>query len=121
MLFRSGDDLDMCRAPIKEFLALYIGGMGAKEKNFYNEYTIKLGYEAEAHTIQDLYLSGHKREAVAAVPDSLVDEMSLIGPKERIRDRAQRWQEAAKNNQVGTMLVTAAQPEALNVLAETFL
>lgn len=116
-----GDDLDMCRAPIKEFLALYIGGMGAKEKNFYNEYTIKLGYEAEARTIQDLYLSGHKREAVAAVPDGLVDEIALIGPKDRIADRAQRWQEAAKNNQVGTMLVTAAQPEALDILAKTFL
>ncbi len=116
-----GDDLDMCRAPIKEFLALYIGGMGAKEKNFYNEYTIKLGYEAEARTIQDLYLSGHKGEAVAAVPDSLVDEIALIGPQDRIADRAQRWQEAAKNNQVGTMLVTAAQPEALDVLAKTFL
>lgn len=116
-----GDDLDMCRAPIKEFLALYIGGMGAKEKNFYNEYTIKLGYEAEARTIQDLYLSGHKGEAVAAVPDSLVDEIALIGPQDRIADRAQRWQEAAKNNQVGTMLVTAAQPEALDVLAKAFL
>jgi len=116
-----GDDLDICRAPIKEFLALYIGGMGAKEKNFYNEYAIKLGYEAEARMIQELYLSGHKLEAAAAVPDDLVDEVSLIGPKARITDRAQRWREAAKNNRVGTMQVTTAQPEALNVLANTFL
>jgi F420-dependent oxidoreductase-like protein len=116
-----GNDLDICRAPIKEFLGLYIGGMGAREKNFYNDYTRKLGYEDEARKIQDLYLSGHKRDAVALVPDQLVDDIALVGPKDRIANRAQAWKEAAKNGHVGSLLLSTQQPEALGVLAEVFL
>ncbi len=115
-----GDDLDACRLPVKQFLALYIGGMGARSKNFYNDYAIKMGYEAEAKDIQDLYLSGHQRDAVMKVPDQLVDEIGLIGPKERIQDRAQAWIKAGKKNHVGTMILGVTQPEAFPVLAEIF-
>jgi len=109
-----GDDLDACRAPLKMSLALYIGGMGARDKNFYNEYVRKIGFEAEAKEIQDLYLAGKKNEAIAKVPDALVDAFNLVGPRERIRDRFQAW----KASKVGTMLVGAVQPEAVRLMAE---
>ncbi len=95
-------------------LALYIGGMGAREKNFYNDYVRKIGFEAEAIDIQDLYLAGKRGEAVAMVPDALVDALHLVGPKERIRDRFQVW----KESKVGTMLVGTVQPEAVRLMAE---
>ena len=116
-----GDDVDACRVPVKAMLALYVGGMGARDKNFYNEYVTKLGYGAAARTIQDLYLAGKKDEAAAAVPDKLVDEIALVGPKERIRDHAQRWIAAGKKRHVGSMLLGAMQPEALQVVAELML
>jgi F420-dependent oxidoreductase-like protein len=109
-----GDDLDACRMPLKMMLALYIGGMGARDKNFYGEYVRRIGFEAEAHLIQDLYLAGKKGEAIAAVPDALVDAMNLVGPKERIRDRFQVWKEA----KIGTMVVGTQQPEAMRLIAE---
>ncbi|HVP27732.1 MAG TPA: LLM class F420-dependent oxidoreductase [Myxococcota bacterium] len=109
-----GDDLEKCRMPVKGMLALYIGGMGARGKNFYNDYAKRLGYEAEAVKIQDLYLAGKKAEAMALVPDKLVDETALVGPKERIRDRVAAW----KASGVPTMLLGASQPEALRLLAE---
>jgi F420-dependent oxidoreductase-like protein len=77
-----GDDLDQCRMPVKGMMSLYIGGMGARGKNFYNDYAKALGYEEAANKIQDLYLAGDKMEALMAVPDELVDEVALVGPKE---------------------------------------
>jgi F420-dependent oxidoreductase-like protein len=74
-----GDDVEKCRMPVKGMLSLYIGGMGARGKNFYNDYAARLGYEEAAVRIQDLYLDGKKMEALAAVPDSLVDERSAPG------------------------------------------
>ncbi len=112
-----GSDLERCRQPIKENLALYIGGMGARGKNFYNDLAVRLGYEAEARKIQDLYLSGKRAEAAAAVPDQLVDETALVGDKARIRDRLQVWQASP----VRTLLIRAEQREALQVLAELVL
>jgi F420-dependent oxidoreductase-like protein len=109
-----GDDLDACRAPLKMSLALYIGGMGARDKNFYNEYIRKVGYEKEAIEIQDLYLAGKRGEAIAKVPDALVDALHLVGPKERIRDRFQAW----KASKVGTMIIGTVQPEAVRLMAE---
>ena len=109
-----GDDLDACRAPLKMSLALYIGGMGARDKNFYNDYIRKIGFEAEAMEIQKLYLDGKKGEAVAKVPDALVDALHLVGPKERIRDRFQAW----KASKVTTLIVGAMQKEALRLIAE---
>src|SRR4051812_45992329 len=109
-----GDDLEVCRAPLKMSLALYIGGMGARDKNFYNEYVRKIGFEAEAKEIQDLYLAGKKNEAIHAVPDALVDALHLVGPKERIRDRFQAW----KASKVGTMIIGSPQIEAVRLMAE---
>jgi len=109
-----GADLDMCRLPLKQSLALYIGGMGARSKNFYNEYIRRVGFEAEAKKIQDLFLDGKKNEAIAAVPDALVDTLHLVGPPERIRDRFAAW----KESKIGTMIVGAMQPEAIRLIAE---
>ncbi len=109
-----GDDLDACRAPVKASLALYIGGMGARSKNFYNSYVRNFGYEGLAGQLQDLYLSGRKAEAQAAVPDELVDAVALVGPKERIAEQLSRW----KASPVTTMLIGTNQVEALRVLAE---
>ena len=116
-----GDDLDACRLPIKENLALYIGGMGARDKNFYNDYAKRMGYEEAAVKIQDAFLDGRRAEAVAAVPDDLVDAMALVGPADRIRDRLEAWKEAGAKRHVGSMLVRVNKPEALQVLAEAVL
>jgi F420-dependent oxidoreductase-like protein len=109
-----GDDVEKCRMPVRGMLALYIGGMGARNKNFYNDYAKRLGYEEAAARIQDLYLAGKKAEAMAAVPNELVDSIALLGPKERIRDRLEAW----KASPVRTLLVGTGQPEALRTLAE---
>jgi hypothetical protein len=102
-------------------MALYIGGMGARDKNFYNDYVRRMGYEAEAATIQDAYLAGRRDEAIAAVPDSLIDEIALVGPSEHIRDRLQVWKESARDGAIGTMLLGGAGIEALRVVAEAVL
>jgi F420-dependent oxidoreductase-like protein len=109
-----GPDIAKCREPIKANLALYIGGMGARTKNFYNSYVRQFGYEELARRLQDLYLSGRKNEAQAAVPDELVDSVALVGPKERIRDQLARW----RSSPINTLLIGTSQPEALRVVAE---
>jgi F420-dependent oxidoreductase-like protein len=112
-----GDDVQSLRDSLKPNLALYVGGMGARGKNFYNALMCRYGWEAEAERIQELYLGGHQREAIAAVPDELVDAVALVGPKERIRDRLEAWREAP----VTTLIVGSPQPEALRVLADLVL
>ena len=109
-----GNDVVKCREPVKANLALYIGGMGARSKNFYNTYVRQFGYEELAGRLQDLYLSGQKNEAQAAVPNELVDSVALVGPKERIRDQLARWQ----SSPIKTLLIGTSQPEALRLLAE---
>jgi F420-dependent oxidoreductase-like protein len=113
-----GDDIEACRMPIKMSLALYVGGMGARNKNFYNDYIRRIGFEAEAIEIQDLYLAGKKSEAIAKVPDKLVDTLHLVGPADRIRERFQVWKQAAKEGKIGTLLVGTVQPEAIRLIAE---
>jgi F420-dependent oxidoreductase-like protein len=112
-----GDDVQALRDSLKPTLALYVGGMGAKGKNFYNTLMRRYGWEAEAERIQELYLGGSQREAIAAVPDELVDAVALVGPKERIRDRLEAWRETP----VTTLIAGSSQPEALQVLAELVL
>jgi F420-dependent oxidoreductase-like protein len=112
-----GDDVALCRNVVKPRLALYVGGMGARGKNFYNELVRRYGYETAAARIQDLYLSGKKDEAAAAVPDALVDEVALCGPKARIRERLAAWQEAG----VTTLICGVGQPEAVRTMAELVL
>ena len=118
---RVGNDLDACRNELRPDFALYIGGMGARSKNYYNDLARRMGYEDAAIKIQNLYLDGKKKEAEAAVPDALIDEVSLVGPPERIKDRLQVWQQAAKDGQVGSVLLHGATPEALRVVAEAVL
>ena len=116
-----GADLEACRLPIKQNMALYIGGMGARDKNFYNDYAKKLGYEAAAVEIQDLFLAGKRAEAVAAVPDALVDAVALVGPKERIVERLSVWKSAAARGHVSTLVARRPSREAMRILAEAVL
>ena len=97
-------------------LALYIGGMGAREVNFHNDVFVRMGYMDEAEHIQDLYLEGKKEEAAAAVPLQLVEDVALIGPKEKIRDDLEKWREST----VTTMIVSGA-PAQLETIAELVL
>jgi F420-dependent oxidoreductase-like protein len=112
-----GDDLERCRRPVKEMLALYIGGMGARGKNFYNDYAVRLGYEAAAARIQDLFLSGKRGMAVAAVPDEFVDAVALVGSPERIAERIAVWKESPAT----TLLIGASDSKTLQLLAELVL
>lgn len=116
-----GDDLEACRSKIKDFLALYIGGMGARGKNFYNDYACRLGYAEAAGRIQDLYLSGDKTAATALIPNALVDACSLVGPEARIREQLKTWKQAGAAGHIGTMVVTATTSQALRVVAEEIL
>jgi F420-dependent oxidoreductase-like protein len=112
-----GDDVKACLDRIKPVLALYVGGMGARGKNFYNEIICRYGFAEAAKKIQDLYLDGKKNEAIAAVPDELADEVSLCGPKERIRDRLAEW----KDSGITTMILTLQRVEAMRTVAEAVL
>jgi F420-dependent oxidoreductase-like protein len=118
---RMGDDLQACRDSCKPELALYIGGMGARGKNFYNDYCKRLGYPDAAKQIQDLFLDGKKQAAAAAVPDKLVDEIALLGNADRIRGRLADYIAVSKEHKLGTLVLTGATPEALRVVAEAVL
>ena len=115
------DDLDAAYDALRPWLALYIGGMGAKNKNFYHDYATRLGYGDAADQIQELYLSGKKPEAEALVPNELLDEVSLIGPRERIVERLGPWKEAGKRGEVGSMLLGVQDPVVLELLANEML
>jgi F420-dependent oxidoreductase-like protein len=111
------DDVEAGRDFLKPYYALYVGGMGARSKNFYNDLFARYGYEAEAREIQELYLAGNKRDATALVPDAFVDEVALVGPKERLAERVEAW----KDSGATSLLVSTQQPEALRALAEIVL
>ena len=115
------DDVDEARWPVKQNLALYIGGMGARGRNFYNDYAIALGHADAAKVIQDLYLGGRKDDAARAVPDALVDAVALVGPKDRIRERLARWRAAGARRQVTSMLIGTFQKETMELLAHEIL
>ena len=115
-----GDDVAQCMQPIRASMALYIGGMGARNKNFYTDHAKRLGYERAALEIQELYLSGRRDEAAAAVPAALIDACHLVGPAARIRERAQRWIEAGRKGHVGSMLIGTKDPKAIELLADIF-
>src|SRR5919198_4354531 len=108
------DDVEAGHDSLRPYYALYVGGMGSRGKNFYNDLAARYGYEAEAREIQDLYLEGRARDAAGAVPDALVDELALVGPKERIADRLAAWRESGATS----LIVSSPQVEALQVLAE---
>ena len=115
------DDLNAAYDSLRPWLALYIGGMGAKGKNFYHDYATRLGYGDEADQIQNLYLSGKKAEAEALVPNTLLDEVALVGPKDRIKERLAPWKEAGKRGEVGTMLLGVQDPAVLELFAQEML
>jgi alkanesulfonate monooxygenase SsuD/methylene tetrahydromethanopterin reductase-like flavin-dependent oxidoreductase (luciferase family) len=96
--------------------ALYFGGMGARDTNFHANVPIRMGYEAEVAKIQDLYLAGHKDEAAAAVPTRLIEQLTLIGSKDKIRHDLEAWRESI----VTTMLV-GGDAQTLRTAAELVL
>ena len=100
--------------PCKMQLALYIGGMGSKTKNFYKDYLSKVGFEEACEKIQKLFLEGNRNEAIASVPDEMVDALYLVGPKDFIRGRFDRW----KDSPVGTMMVGSQDMDTLRFMAE---
>jgi F420-dependent oxidoreductase-like protein len=118
---RMGGDVKACRDAIKPQLALYIGGMGARNKNFYNDLVRRMGYEAAAAEIQDLFLAGKREAAAAAVPDALIDETSLVGPAARIKDRLQAWKAIAKDHRAGTLLLGGVTIDSARAVAEAVL
>jgi F420-dependent oxidoreductase-like protein len=115
-----GDDPEVCAEPLRHYAALYVGGMGSREQNFYNRLAVRMGYEDAAATVQDLYLARNHRDAAAAVPFEFIDRTSLIGPRERVRDRLAAYAEAG----VTTLSVAsyagslAERVAALRTLAE---
>ncbi|MEX0875034.1 MAG: LLM class F420-dependent oxidoreductase [Actinomycetota bacterium] len=108
------DDVDGALQFVKPGLALYIGGMGARGRNFYNDLACRYGYEAAAKEIQDLYLDGKKADAIAAVPDELADAISLIGSPDRIRDRFSAWEESP----CSVMLLGGGDRKTFEMMAE---
>jgi len=110
------DDLEAAADFVRPFIALYVGGMGAKGANFHFDAVARLGYEEVCHKIQDLYLDGHKDEATALVPRELVEKIALIGPKEKIRDDLAAWQESAV-----TTITVAGDAATLRLMAELVL
>lgn len=108
------NNLEVCWNMLKPTLALYIGGMGAKGKNFYYDLACRYGYEAAAITIQEYYLAGKRPEAIVSVPNELVDAVALCGPKERIRERLELWRSAP----ITTLNVLAFNTEAVRWMAE---
>ena len=111
------ENLELAYNQIKPVLALYIGGMGAKGKNFYYDLACRYGFPAAADTIQEFYLQGRKGEAMMAVPDALVDAVALVGPKERIRDRLQIWRDCP----ITTLNISAFDIDAIRFMAEELL
>jgi F420-dependent oxidoreductase-like protein len=107
------DDLQLALEPVKWMLAFYIGGMGAKTKNFHADLVRRMGYAEAADKVQQLFLAGKRAEAAAAVPDQFADEISLVGSPARIRDRLQAW----KQTPVTTMLAGTRDPTTLRILA----
>ncbi len=108
------DDLVAGRDAMRPFIALYVGGMGSRRQNFYNQLMVRYGFEDAAREVQDLYLEGRREEAMAALPDRLIDAVSLCGPPEHVRDRLEVYREAG----VGTLGVTPLAFNAPDRLAQ---
>jgi F420-dependent oxidoreductase-like protein len=111
------DDIEAALAPVKMMLAFYIGGMGAKGQNFHTQLMARMGFEEEAFAIQDLFFEGRRDEAIALVPDEFADEISLVGPKERILERLEVW----RNSPVTTVTMYPSSPAQLRAAADLVL
>jgi F420-dependent oxidoreductase-like protein len=115
--FNITDDIEQALWPVKASLGFYIGGMGAKGQNYHTKLMARMGYEEEAYRIQDLFFEGKREEAIAAVPDEFADEISLVGPAGRIKERLEEW----RKSPVTTMLISARTPDALKQAADLVL
>ena len=101
-------------ARMKPGIALYVGGMGHRDTNFHNDMMVRRGYPDAAEKIQELYLAGRKREAIAAVPDDFCDEQALVGPPQRIRDRYKEWESSGATG----LTLSCRRTEGLELMAE---
>ena len=110
------DDIENALLAVKYYMSFYIGGMGAKSTNFHKDLFVRLGYEEEAEKIQQLFMEGKRDEAARVLPDELVDAMSLVGPKDRIKDRLQAW----RDSKVTTLLVATTDQDMLRTISEIF-
>jgi F420-dependent oxidoreductase-like protein len=117
IIVSESDDVASALLPVKAMLGFYIGGMGAKKRNFHKELMSRMGFEAEATRIQELFMEGKRDEAIAAVPDQFADEISLVGPKERIRDRLQAW----RDTPITSLLVAPLDRATLAAVADLLL
>lgn len=108
------DNLEVAYNMLRPMLALYIGGMGARDKNFYNDLAVRYGYEAAAARVQELYLDGRHGEAMMAIPAGLIDEVALVGSKDRIRDRLALWLDSP----ITTLNMSVFNVEALRTMVE---
>ena len=112
--FNVTDDVEQALWPVKASLGFYIGGMGAKGQNYHTKLMARMGYEEEAYRIQDLFFDGKRDEAIAAVPDEFADEISLVGPVGRIKERLEEW----RKSPVTSLLISARTPEGLRQAAD---
>ncbi|MER6427114.1 LLM class F420-dependent oxidoreductase [Streptomyces sp900105245] len=108
------DDVTEGLLPVKAMLGFYIGGMGHAARNFHADLMARMGYAEQARRIQELFLAGRREEAVLAVPDAFADEISLVGPRERIAERLELW----RKGPVTDLLALSPDPHTLRVLAE---
>ncbi|HVX21522.1 MAG TPA: LLM class F420-dependent oxidoreductase [Acidimicrobiales bacterium] len=107
------DDVEAAADGFRPYLALYIGGMGARDMNFHFDVFARMGYEDVARKVQALYLDGHKADAAAAVPTSMVEDIALVGPREKIRDDLEAWRES-----IATTLLVSGDVDTLRTIAE---
>jgi alkanesulfonate monooxygenase SsuD/methylene tetrahydromethanopterin reductase-like flavin-dependent oxidoreductase (luciferase family) len=108
------EDVGQAFARMKPGIALYVGGMGHRDKNFHNDMMVRRGYPEAAAKIQELYLAGRKREAIQAVPDDYCDESTLVGSPQRIRDRYKDWEGSGATG----LMLSSLQPEGMELMAE---
>jgi F420-dependent oxidoreductase-like protein len=111
------DDVAAGLAPVKASLGFYIGGMGAKGQNYHTKLMARMGYEEEAYKIQDLFFAGKREEAIAAVPDDFADEISLVGPPSRIKQRLEIWEKSP----ITTLMVSGRSEEQLKAIRDVVL
>ncbi len=111
------DDVAAGLWPVRAMLGFYIGGMGAKGQNYHTKLMARMGYEEEAHRVQDLFFAGRRDEAIAAVPEAFADEISLVGPPARIREKLEVW----RSSPVTSLMVSAQNPADLGPIADLVL
>ena len=115
--FTVTDDVASALLPVKGMLGFYIGGMGAKGQNFHTKLMQRMGFEEEALKIQDLFFAGKRDEAIMAVPDDFADEISIVGPPSRIKERLEAW----RDSPVTTLLVAGRDHEQLEAVRDLVL